>query len=80
MITLTSKPGKFFTKATSIEDRYDNRDEDLQNISLSQFSKRITKARKNANNEEEELFEKGEEVIISEENKSDEEPQKITSN
>ena len=48
LITLTNKQGKFFTKATSLEDRYDNREKELIDISLSQFAKRITKARKNA--------------------------------
>ena len=45
VITLTNKPGKFFLKAESLEDRYNN-NPDLQKLCLSQFVKRMIKSGK----------------------------------
>ena len=56
-MTLSNKPGKYYTQAISIEDRYDERPEELQHISLAQFSKRLTKSKKSAYTEEDTLFE-----------------------
>ena len=68
MITLTNKPGKFYVKSESLEDRYDNWHPDLQRICLSQFAKRLTKKSKPKLEDEDMLFESGTYVLISEEN------------
>ena len=39
LVTLTSKPGKFFAKAESIEDKYDNRHPELLKMVLEKEDK-----------------------------------------
>ena len=73
IVTISNKPGKYYTKAISLEDRYDERPEELQNISLAQFAKRFTKTRKSAYTEEDTLFEDGTDVIVKEENENNSE-------
>ena len=67
VVTVSGKPGKFFTKAISVEDRYDERPEDLQFMSLAQFAKRLTKSSKKSEYDNDELFEAGSDVVIQEE-------------
>ena len=45
LITLPNKHDKFFIETTSMEDRYDERSEELSKVSLSKFAKRINLAR-----------------------------------
>ena len=61
-----------FTQAISIEDRYDERPDELKYISLSQFAKRFTKGKKSTYSGEEDLFEEDTDVVIPEEGNSDE--------
>jgi hypothetical protein len=65
---VANKPDKFYVMATSLEDRYDDRPEILDDISLSQFAKRCTlDSKRSETNEDEQLFEKGTAIKVKEE-------------
>ena len=67
LVMISNKPGQFFQKTISIEDRYDSRPEVLKYMSLSQFAKRLTKGRSSKYDDEDFLFEKESDVIFEEE-------------
>ena len=71
VVIISNKPGQFFQKTISIEDRYDSRPDSLRNMSLSQFAKRLTKGRSSKYEDEDFLFEKESDVLFEEENEAE---------
>ena len=67
LVTISDRPDKYFTQTVSVEDRYDNRPDELKQMSLAQFAKRLTRTSKLMSDEDDDLFEDGTEVVISEE-------------